>query len=69
MMDHEGRSMKNQMKQANRQNAGFTLILGENELANHTVALKNMHSGEQELVELTPAFEDWAALITKKIRQ
>jgi histidyl-tRNA synthetase len=69
MMDHEGRSMKNQMKQADKQNAGFTLILGENELAKREVLLKDMHSGEQQLIELTPVFEDWAALIKTKIRQ
>ncbi len=69
MMDHEGRSMKNQMKQADKQNAGFTLILGEKELANREVLLKNMHSGEQEPVELTPLFEEWAVLIRSKIRQ
>ncbi len=69
MMDHEGRSMKNQMKQAGKQNARSTLILGENELANHEVVLKDMHSGEQERVELTPAFEEWAFAIKTKIRQ
>jgi histidyl-tRNA synthetase len=69
MMDHEGRSMKNQMKQADKQNAGFTLIFGENELAKREVLLKDMHSGEQQLIELTPVFEDWAALIKTKIRQ
>ncbi|KPJ97366.1 MAG: histidyl-tRNA synthetase [Desulfobacterales bacterium SG8_35] len=69
MMDHEGRSMKNQMKQADRQNAGFALILGENELVNREAVLKDMHSGEQELVELTPAFEDWAGAVLAKIKQ
>jgi histidyl-tRNA synthetase len=69
MMDHENRSLKNQMKQADKQNAGFTVILGENELANREVLLKDMHSGAQQLVELTPVFEDWAALIATKIRQ
>jgi histidyl-tRNA synthetase len=67
MMDHEGRSMKNQMKQANKHNARFALILGENELANREVALKDMHSGEQELVEIMPEYEDWAAAIKAKI--
>ena len=69
MMDHEGRSMKNQMKQADKQNAGFTLILGDNELANGEAPLKDMHSGEQEPVKLTGAIEDWAALIRTIIRQ
>ncbi len=69
MMDHEGRSMKNQMKQADRQNAGFVLILGENELANREAPLKNMHTGEQELIAIPPELEDWAASVREKIRQ
>ncbi len=69
MMDHEGRSMKNQMKQADKQKADFVLILGENELTNLEAPLKDMRSGEQELVELPPAFEDWASSIKTKIRQ
>jgi len=68
MMDHEGRSMKNQMKQADKQKAWFTLILGERELENHEVALKDMHSGEQELIELPLTFQDWAAVIKDKIK-
>jgi len=68
MMDHEGRSMKNQMKQADKQNAWFALILGEREMENNEVALKDMHSGEQEIIELTPDFSDWAPIIRKKIR-
>jgi histidyl-tRNA synthetase len=68
MMDHEGRSMKNQMKQADKQKARFALILGERELENHEVSLKDMHSGEQERIELTPVFEEWAAIIKEKIR-
>jgi histidyl-tRNA synthetase len=68
MMDHEGRSMKNQLKQADKQNAWFALILGERELENLEVVLKDMHSGEQELIELAPAFEDWAPVIKQKIK-
>jgi histidyl-tRNA synthetase len=67
MMDHEGRSLKNQMKQANKQRARFALILGENELNNQEAALKDMGSGEQELIELTSDFENWADLIKTKI--
>ncbi|MFC1827694.1 His/Gly/Thr/Pro-type tRNA ligase C-terminal domain-containing protein, partial [Thermodesulfobacteriota bacterium] len=67
MMDHEGRSMKNQMKQANKQKARFALILGENELENRKVVLKDMLSGEQEFVELTADFEKWADAIKSKI--
>jgi len=69
MMDHEGRSLKNQMKQADKCNAGFALILGDNELAKREVVLKDMYSGEQKLVDLPSAFADWAAAIREKIRQ
>jgi histidyl-tRNA synthetase len=68
MMDHEGRSMKNQMKQANKQKAGFALILGENELENKEAVLKEMESGEQENVDLAGDLEDWTADIKTKIR-
>jgi histidyl-tRNA synthetase len=68
MMDYEGRSLKNQMKQADKQNALFVLILGERELENNEIALKNMHSGEQEHLKLSPVFSDWAADITEKIK-
>jgi len=66
-MDHDGRSMKNQMKQANKQKTRFALILGENELENQEVVLKDMLSGEQEIVGLAADFENWAAAIKTKI--
>ena len=68
LMDHEGRSMKNQLKQADKQRARFALILGENELEKREAALKDMHSGEQEIFALGPAFDDWASAILTKIR-
>jgi len=68
MMDHEGRSLKNQMKQADKQQARFALILGENELENREVALKDMRSGEQQIVALSPVFEDWADIINTNIK-
>ncbi len=46
-LDLKGRSMKAQMREANRQNAPFTLIVGENELEAGVVQLKNMGSGAQ----------------------
>jgi histidyl-tRNA synthetase len=68
MMDHEGRSMKNQMKQANKQQAAYALILGENELESREVVLKDMNSGEQQSVALAADFKDWACAIKAKIR-
>ena len=42
------RSMKAQFREANRQQAKFVLILGENELEKNIFSVKNMESGEQQ---------------------
>ena len=68
MMDHEGRSMKNQMKQANKQQAKYALILGEDELASRQVVLKDMLSGEQETLALAMDFKEWASAIGARIK-
>jgi histidyl-tRNA synthetase len=68
-MDHEGRSMKNQLKQADKQKARFALILGENELEKRQAALKDMNTGEQETVVLPEIFENWAEAIQAKISE
>lgn len=49
-MDYSGRSMKAHMKQANKCNASYVIIIGEYELNNNIVQLKNMANGEQESV-------------------
>jgi len=48
--DFVGRSVRAQMREANRQNARFALMLGDNELEAGTIAVKDMVSGEQEMV-------------------
>lgn len=52
IMDFAGRSMKAQMKQANKANAQFTLILGEDELQANSVVLKNMQESTQETISI-----------------
>jgi histidyl-tRNA synthetase len=51
-MDFTGRSMKAQMKQANKANARFVLILGEDEVKESVVTLKNMQTSEQQKVAI-----------------
>ena len=46
------RSLKSQMKDANRLNANFALIIGDNELDNNIASLKNMDTGKQEDISL-----------------
>jgi len=50
--DLKGRSMKAQMREANRQQARFVAIVGDEELASGSVQLKNMETGEQRPVNL-----------------
>ena len=47
-MDHEGRSLKAQMKQANKVAARYTLIIGDSELASGKGVLRNMRDREAE---------------------
>ena len=49
-MDYAGRSMKSQMKQADKANARYALILGEDELAKGVVTVRDMESSGQEQV-------------------
>ncbi len=47
-----GRSVKAQMREANRHGSKWTMILGERELADAQAQLKNMETGEQKAVPL-----------------
>ncbi len=51
-LDHEGRSLKAQLKQANRLRARFALIIGEKELQEGKVLLRDMTTGTQEPLAL-----------------
>lgn len=51
-MDYEVRSMKAQMRRANRLAAPFTVICGDEELANQAVQVKDLESGDQSTVAL-----------------
>ncbi len=47
-LDFQGRSMKAQMKDANRKNARYTLIVGDNELEKDLYVLRDMEASEEE---------------------
>ncbi len=51
-MDLEGRSLKSQMKQANKAEAPYVLIIGDEELTNKAGVLRNMQTQEQMSLEL-----------------
>lgn len=50
--DYLQRSLKAQMKEANRQNAEKVLIIGEEEMKNGRAVLRDMLTGEQKEIEL-----------------
>ncbi len=52
-IDYSGRSLKAQLKQANRINARFSLIIGEEELSNQQGILRNMATQEQQPFDLS----------------
>ena len=51
-MSFTGGSMKSQMGKADKANARFALILGDDEIKNQTVALKDMQASTQESVSI-----------------
>jgi histidyl-tRNA synthetase len=51
-IDLKGRSMKAQMREANRQRARYVVIVGDNELETRQAQVKDMASGEQQAVSL-----------------
>jgi len=51
-MDIMGRNFKNQFKLADRINAAKTVVIGDDELANNSFAIKDMTTGEQVIVPM-----------------
>ena len=54
--DHFGRALRASMKYADKLGAQYTMVLGDNELAEGAANIKNMATGEQTMVK----FEDIA---------
>lgn len=61
-MDHEGRSLKSQMKRADRLGAAYVLMVGEEELERGEALLRDMGASEQERVPLEAVVERLASL-------
>ena len=52
--DHVGRSVKAQMKYADKAGAANVLVIGDNEIAENKALIKNMKTGEQTETSLLP---------------
>lgn len=51
-VDYLGRSVKSQMRDANRQLANYVIVVGEQELKTKSAKLKNMRTGEETTISL-----------------
>ncbi len=67
VMDYAGRSLKSQMKQADRHNSRFVLIIGDDELAKGQAVLRDMESHEQVDIALSENLAAWSATLAEKI--
>ena len=47
------KTMKSQMKDANRMNCKYMLIIGDDEISKNIIQVKNMETGNQESVDLS----------------
>ncbi len=56
--DVMGRGLKAQMKYADKLNASFSMVIGDNEIENNSAKLKNMKTGEQTEIAFDEKFNE-----------
>ena len=61
LIDHEARSAKAQMRKADRTQASYVLLVGEDEIERNEVTVKDMATGEQRSVARTAVAEQLQA--------
>jgi len=64
--DYGSKSIRSQMRRADKLGAKIVLILGDDELASHSITVKDMESGEQEKVPFEKVEEKIRALLTER---
>lgn len=64
--DYQGRKMKGQFKAADRVNARFVLVLGDQEIENQVINVKDMVTGNQKEVAYTDVVSYMATLMKKE---
>ncbi len=57
VMDYDGRSMKSQLKQADRHNAGFACIIGEDEVNSNSLTIRDLRTSSQQTLPTQEAIE------------
>ncbi|HLR77302.1 MAG TPA: histidine--tRNA ligase [Balneolaceae bacterium] len=56
-MDYKGRSIKSQMKDANRENARYALIVGDNELNEGKFTFRDMEASEEDSISFAKVMQ------------
>jgi histidyl-tRNA synthetase len=56
-INYAGKTLKSGMRKANKEGRKYVVLIGENEIASKKVTLKNMDSGEQELLTIAKVIE------------
>lgn len=55
--DFMGRSLKAQMKYANKINASYVVVIGEDEIKNNRIKVKNMKNGSEDEISIDELFD------------
>jgi histidyl-tRNA synthetase len=63
-MDFGGRSLKSQMKRADKLGAAYAMIIGDNELSEGVVILRNMKTKEQVRIAVEEVVEKVGEIIS-----
>ena len=65
-IDYLGRSVGSQMKSADRMNAQYTIIIGEDELNKNSATIRNMKNGNEKEIKLSNLLEEMKKLVDKE---
>ena len=65
-IDYLGRGVGSQMKSADRMNAEYTIIIGEDELNKNSATIRNMKSGDEKEIQLSNLLEEMKKLVDKE---
>ncbi|MGM0602365.1 MAG: histidine--tRNA ligase [Bacillota bacterium] len=62
-IDYLDRSVRSQMKSADRMNADYTIIIGEDELESDSATIRNMKTGNERSIKLSSLIEEMKQLV------
>ena len=68
-MDYEGRSLKSQMRRADKSGARYVLILGEDELMRRQIQLRDMLTKTQRVLPLDDVVESMLRIDSETIER